>query len=444
VRASRKSQPLCKKISVDQRSKKSVPQAFATFVSLCKNFPFPVFRAFSGPFQLSNFPISAFPLPKPGLPAIVLPTNAGPQFPIPSPFRSCHLPRVRTRKKLIALALGLAAVGVFVALALRAREPRFQGHPLSYWLVANNGYRETAQGKQAQNAIATIGTNAIPFLLRWMDCEPSTFRAKAESLAQLLPSGLRPKPRDPPYMLARRSAFAFEFLGNAASNAVPALMLLATNSTTTEGIECSITALAVVGPPALSALLTLSTNSQLTSRRLAISAMASLGHEARPAIPTITQCLNDADSEVAWRAAMALGRIGLSPETCVPALTNLLTSAEPKCRMFAALALRQFGPRYLNDADKKVVATTTLALGRLRPSPELCVPALTNIFTNVEPQNRLYAAFTLPYFGEAARVAVPQLQKLLLDPDPNVSAESRKALQQIAPEVLTNAPAGSQ
>jgi hypothetical protein len=295
---------------------------------------------------------------------------------------------VRTRKKLVALALGLAAVAALLAFELRDREPTYKGHPLSYWVQKDPAATTLAFADHYTEAITNIGTNALPLLLKWIAYEPSPFHAKAAHLVKIVPYRWRPRLITQSEELAVGASVAFEVLGPLATNAISTLTMLATNSRNDSLTERSARALVSIGPLALPALMTISTNSQVPGRHYAIYFTMALGTNARPAIPFLIGRLSDPDTKVVSSACMAMSSLRLAPETCVPALTNLLTSPDYVCRYCASAALANFGKQ------------------------------------------------SLP--------AIPQLQKLSKDTNPLVRAEALDALRRIAPDLLTNAPAQSQ
>jgi hypothetical protein len=288
-----------------------------------------------------------------------------------------------TRKKLIALALGLAAVAALLAFNLRDREPVYRGHELSYWIARYNPPAVTPSQEEAYNAINQIGTNAIPSLLHWVAYRPSSFRVKIDPLLYKLPNKFFPNFITRAEERADHASDAFRVLGQRATNAIPALLLLATNSTDREITRRCSWALGYTGASALPALLSISTNSHIPGRCHTIDAIVVLGPDARPAIPFLIECLKEQDYEMVSSASHTMPGLGLASEICVPALVNLCTSADPNRRFCGALSIMGF--------------------------------------------------------GEAARVAVPQLQKMMLDPDANVRRQALYALEQVAPEVLTNA-----
>ncbi len=81
-----------------------------------------------------------------------------------------------------------------LALAFAAdKEPTYDGHALSYWLQR---YQESVKARpphqdhpdNPEKAILAIGTNAIPWLLKWIRYEPNPV-PKPFSTASNGPSG---------------------------------------------------------------------------------------------------------------------------------------------------------------------------------------------------------------------------------------------------------------
>jgi HEAT repeat protein len=144
-----------------------------------------------------------------------------------------------------------------------------------------------------------------------------------------------------------------------------------------------------IGPEALWLLVGALTNSQSSSRHRQSAAwgIGTMESNAAPAIPLLIGCLRDEKSGTAICAATALGRMKIEPAIVVPALTESLGSSNQDMR-------------------------------------------------------RIVADF-LPNFGNDARMAIPKLVSMLVDPDFTVRQGVTNALQKIAPEVLkTNGVSG--
>jgi HEAT repeat protein len=293
---------------------------------------------------------------------------------------------VRKHRKLVTALVGFAAAALLIALLARDRQPTYQGQRLSALLEIYGSHPDDPQvAANAENALRHIGTNAIPFLLQWISYEPSPLRTKLDSLIEKVPDRWRPRWMDSPGSRSFDAAVAFAVLGAAGSNAIPHLTKQAVTATNEQGTQRATIALSGIGPQALPALLEMTTNSHTMIRYFAIAAISTLGQSASPALPRLIKSLDDPQVEVSCCAADALGRLALDPATSIPALTNLLT--------------------------------------------------------NADPARRAYAARGLGGFAQAARPAARHLQNALLDPDGWPQDEARRALDAIAPEMLTNSPA---
>jgi hypothetical protein len=118
--------------------------------------------------------------------------------------------------KPLTLAVLLAMITTVTALAvvLLPREPHYGGKPLSYW-VQRIDFTATSEGRAA---VAEIGTNAIPLLLRKAGGNDlartlhrvyQTFRSKLPKGAQRL----FPKPKPSDYEFPYRRRFGAECFG---------------------------------------------------------------------------------------------------------------------------------------------------------------------------------------------------------------------------------------
>ena len=77
-----------------------------------------------------------------------------------------------------SLFVGLALICGLGFLALREREPRYQGRALSEWLaelrVTSPSSESIAAAENAEKAVRAIGKEAIPFLMKMFRAEDST------------------------------------------------------------------------------------------------------------------------------------------------------------------------------------------------------------------------------------------------------------------------------
>src|SRR4051812_42478358 len=84
---------------------------------------------------------------------------------------------MQVRRMVIGLVLVLTCAGG-AGLLLQSREPRYGGRNLRDWVALGNAEPggEYPENIEVQHAIRQMGTNAVPFLVRWIQREPSKFK----------------------------------------------------------------------------------------------------------------------------------------------------------------------------------------------------------------------------------------------------------------------------
>lgn len=290
----------------------------------------------------------------------------------------------------VLVMAGLGVLGLCWVWCIRHREPVYQGKSLSGWLRVYRrpiGAMAPGVSPEAAEAIRHIGTNALPFLVSWLQerQELPAWKQKVFSVVYRWKLGAPGREILLEWVAGRqlragRAFWGFVILGEAARSAVPDLERVAHGADRLSA-AAAITALGYVGPEGLRPLLSMITNSAFPLRKEAmgsLSQMRYLGANAHPAIVLLIQSLGDPD--LAPAAADGLGRLRLESEISVPALAQCMNSTNPQLRMWGALSL-----------------------GR---------------------------------FGGSARAAVPGLVKTLDDPEADVRREATNALELVAPEVL--------
>jgi len=297
------------------------------------------------------------------------------------------------RRTVLVLFACLAGLGALLFLFGHPREPRYQNRPLSYWVAMLAGPQaRRPEAKEAPAAVTTIGTNALPFLLDWIQYEPPPWNAK---LTEVIARLKRTLPEEPHHRSGR------EYLAVAADRA-----------------------------------------------------LWILGTRALPAIPELTRLMNDPSRpETARRAAGALRAFGTNS---LPVLLAVVDNPKHPCRTTAILALqimrRHFGPAIdpaLPHLIQCLDPTNGLsapgwaarALGEFKSAPQLVVPALTNCFSNGNKYLRITCAEGLARIGAPAASALPVLTNALADPAPEACSAARKAISTITALTATNAPA---
>jgi hypothetical protein len=286
----------------------------------------------------------------------------------------------------------LALVGLLTLFSAE-HQPTYKGRSLEHWLKVYGSPESYGKGAgaEAEEALRSIGTNAVPFLLKWVAYETHPSRSKqfAITAISMLPL-LKNHPWVKRWMNSTDSRLfradvalaAFEVLGPSASFAIPQLASMAHGSTNPGPARRAVDALANIGPPAFQAVLGVVADPHADARFYAITALQSFGTNARPAIPIL-----------------------------IASLTN------------TALA-----------------SAASETLGHLKLETQLVVPALIEIAQTSDPISQSWAISTISAFGTNALAAVPVLLPALSSTNALVRDAATNALLEIAPEVITNTP----
>src|SRR6266850_2573494 len=164
---------------------------------------------------------------------------------------------MRKRVKIALIILLFAVVGMVVWRAARSSEPVYQGKQLSRWL--DEAFWTGGPNTQMTTAIQSMGTNALPTLLKMINSRDSRFR-----------SALVMYSRRPSRVLFRvHSAQDYHWMAMWGFNA-----------------------LGPTGKPALPALINLLNHGDEDARAAAAYCLGVIG-PAKEAVPALTQCLKD-------------------------------------------------------------------------------------------------------------------------------------------------------
>jgi HEAT repeat protein len=154
--------------------------------------------------------------------------------------------------------------------------------------------------------------------------------------------------------------------------------------------------------------------SEIVRREMALDGFDALGTNAAPAVPALVVLLNHTNCQVRSSAARCLNTIWPVAQEAVPVLVQ-----------------------HLKDPDEMVCFFSGLALGSIRKSPEVVVPALTERLS--ERGSKWGILVALGRFGPEAKTAVPLIIPLLNDSDGETRSWAAMALKSIDPEAATRA-----
>jgi len=224
-----------------------------------------------------------------------------------------------------------AVVFVVVAVATREREPEYGGRKLSEWLPclwwSHSGNPSAKLTEEARVAIRQIGTEAIPYLMKWMQYEPAAWKRKLYSAVNPMIKRLNP-------------SWQFNDFGREqlAEGAMRALVTLAED----RYIE-KVTSEEERVIPELTRVL--NDRSASTSARRAAYALSCLGSAGLP--PLLEALTNRRERDLRLYIVYRIGEMGTNARPAVPALQRALIDPERNVRDAARKALRGIDPEAL-------------------------------------------------------------------------------------------------
>jgi len=130
---------------------------------------------------------------------------------------------VRNRRVYLLMIAIAVLVGVLAVIVEPEpeREPEYGGRKLSEWVLKLPGNASPHGNSAAEEAIRHVGTNSLPYLLKWITYEPRPWRLKLyETLGKLFRKDPNALFQDKRMLLAAGAAQAFGALGAKAEPAM--------------------------------------------------------------------------------------------------------------------------------------------------------------------------------------------------------------------------------
>lgn len=338
----------------------------------------------------------------------------------------------------MGLACGLLLAGILWPV-LSPQEPVYKKRRLSEWVATLGGSRFPNIEDEANEAIRTLGTNAIPWLMKWIQYEESRWHAKLRVASERVPSWLG---RGWVTGLMRRdvdrkngAVMALVKLGPEAAQTIPELTKMVTDPAARGRADAAVNVLQGLGTPALSALSLALTNGNAWVRAKAALSIRELGTNGAAAVPLLIKMLEEPDGTVRASAIAALSAVDTEGKACVPGLLKLLNDPALFIRHEATNAVLKLAPEALPQAGINVAVTPP---GRTLPLGPKALPSLIADLTNQTlPQGFRRDALTgIRELGTNAGPAVPALIEALKDPDGFIRICATNALYQIDPKAL--------
>ena len=270
------------------------------------------------------------------------------------------------------LAAAMAA-GVVLCWPRGPRDPVYDGKRLSQWMAVTNQWQGPGTlTQEAVQAIKAIGTNAVPYLL-------SEFERGGPKWLERFKQGK---------FVSRTLGIRFE--------------------------------------------------TKWVRKNKAVYALAWLGPDAAPALPTLARYFDDPEiGPTAVALAHSTGAAGL------PYLLKALSSTNSKTVDQALFHLRdrekdgKFAMiELMNHDNKQVRAIATLALMYRSSAVSSNMAALRRALSDPAPEVRRSALSVLRETSTDAKPAIPELMRLLNDPDPSCASLASNLVAKIDPAAL--------
>ena len=138
---------------------------------------------------------------------------------------------------ILAALLAVLGAGGLIWKARRPAEPVYNGRPISFWIKCLISTQNASKERlpQASQDLPNLDTNALPFLLKSLECRDGAFRRKYLSLFQRMPNRLQSVlPQPVPRAAVRASAVLWlTRMGAPAKPAVPKLIRASENDDNT-------------------------------------------------------------------------------------------------------------------------------------------------------------------------------------------------------------------
>lgn len=221
---------------------------------------------------------------------------------------------------LVIVLLVLIATSGMLMLIL-SNEPMYQARPLSHWLEVYSDPDVSAGEKiEARNAVLSIGTNALPYLLEAIRRESPDWRRK---LRRHVADEIRTNEALDNFFYgdsrkATEAMMGFAILGSNANAAIPELIGLFNNTNALRTSQCAMGALSVIGLKGFPILAFGLANTNRPNRIALVYHISWMAETVgtNTVLPPLLNALNDQDPLVRKAASRVL--LKLAPE----AITN--------------------------------------------------------------------------------------------------------------------------
>jgi len=349
-----------------------------------------------------------------------------------SPGDQKESPTVTHPQRTALIGAAVAAVVAGFALFSRERIPEYAGRDAWSWFHQfQSGPGASPLNAEAEDAFAAMGDAATPFLWSVINQpDPGRIRRAWDHLKAQLPwhsnRASWPGPQRNPRALALQ---ILERIHPSATALWPLIQPAATNPAHPRYLDSLrlAGALGADGTVGLSALTNALTSTNPVVVAFSLRSLASLGPDARDAVPSLIQAL---DGPNAPRALQALGSIGSAARPAIPRIERMGDPAHGDFSGNVAVALRRIDPehpaldgliaRAADRSDPMQASASITCLGEIGPAAKPALPVL--LAALAEPHLALPAAQAVQKVDPRNPDAVPLLLMYLRGGDLNAAA----------------------
>ena len=251
----------------------------------------------------------------------------------------------------LTVGAGLTAL-VAAFLVFLTREPEFDGRNLMQWLEIG-----TTNFAAASNTLARIGTNSLPFVLKWTGAEPEPANRKPPGYLLKLPRPIRAKSmgywmsHDDTERRAALARVALRALQGKACSIVPELKAMTYKKPPSPVPWRAIQALGAMGTNSFPVLLDILREPDHPCRAGAATIIGDMLQKypslGAVADPVLAKCLNETDTLLVMRASSAVDHDHANLALVIPPLIRNLTNDDVLIRLSATNALSDLAPQCL-------------------------------------------------------------------------------------------------
>lgn len=366
-----------------------------------------------------------------------------------------------------ALSLYGAAIRDRLITELQHPEPRVrQGAALALGQIrplAEDHIRHLARGLEdsdpgtelaflaAVGHLGERGRSAVPAVRRKLSHPAAAVRQQAiEFLLQAAPhdgqliTDLQQLLNDDELAVQRKAIDALRALGPVGRSALP----LVIGKLHSDDAEVRSAAAAMVGShgraaaAAVPVLASMLEDPLPETREQAAATLGQLGPSSRSALDELLAALHDKQPQVRAAVIATLGNLDLTPEELRPHFSAALGDEDSDVRREVLRGIRRLGRRGTLFIPDLILLTENGRLRRFvgraleryeRYGPdERSIPELASLLTHERDEVRLWAIKFLSLAGPAAAPAVADLERLVSDPNAEISEQAKSALAAIS------------